>query len=402
MSEYRYNAIDAKGRKIRGNIAAANESDLSERLKSLGLDLISHKELRAAKKPGFFSRIKNQELIILCVHLEQLERAGVPILDSLADLRDTADSPYLKQIMAEIYESVKAGSVLSDAFALHPRTFNNVFVSLVRAGEKTGNLSEIFAHLGKHLRWINYIQTKIRKATYYPTFLLILMSGIIALMMIYVIPKLSKFLTAQNFALPTYTKALINTSNFFVDYWYIVFVTPVVIIVLVKILNKFWDKFAYYNDAFKLRIPFIGPTIKKIELSRYCHFFTIMYKSGIGILECLESATNVINNRIIKESAAQVRLSVADGQSITNALLLTNQFPNLVLRMFKVGEESGNLELTLENINFFYDKEVEDSVNAMVGVIQPFLTIVMGGIMMWVSISVFGPLYNSFSSMNTK
>jgi len=157
---------------------------------------------------------------------------------------------------------------------------------------------------------------------------------------------------------------------------------------------------AYNVDNFKLKIPYIRSTIRKIDLARFCHFFGIMYKSGLGILECLDTANNIVSNKVLRESIGIVKKSVSEGNSLTESLRISNQFPNLVIRMFKVGEESGNLDVTLENINFFYDREVEDAVSNMVGVIQPALTIVMGGIMMWVSMAIFGPLYNSFSKMN--
>jgi type IV pilus assembly protein PilC len=165
-------------------------------------------------------------------------------------------------------------------------------------------------------------------------------------------------------------------------------------------LAKMSEDFAYNVDQFKLLVPYVGPTIQKIDLARFCHFFGIMYKSGLGILECLETANSIVSNRVLRESVAIVKKSVSEGNSITESLRMSNQFPNLVIRMFKVGEDSGNLDVTLENINFFYDREVDDSVSNMVGVIQPALTIVMGGIMMWVSMAIFGPLYNSFSKMN--
>lgn len=380
-------------------MSAANEIDLEERLGVIGLDLIHSKRTKDVKST-FFTKVSLQDLIVFCIHLEQLERAGVPILDAIADLRDTADTQHLKNIMAEIYESIKGGSMLSAALGQHPKVFGTVFVALVEAGEKSGNLHEIFFHLAKHLKWVSHIQKKIKKAIYYPIFLLFLMGGIISLMMLFVIPKLSTFLTAQDFELPGYTKALIATSDFFTDYWYIVFSAPFVIFIVIKILSRISDGFCYNMDAFKLWIPYIGSTIRKIELARFCHFFGIMYRSGIGILECLDVANNVINNRVMKESASIVKTSVSEGNSLTASLRISSQFPNLVIRMFKVGEESGNLDTTLENVNFFYDREVEDSVNNMVGVIQPALTIIMGGIMMWVSVAVFGPLYNSFSQMN--
>ncbi len=399
MPIYIYTALNQKARKINGSMTAANEMDLEDRLKVIGLDLVSARETKSSKKPAFGS-VSIQDLIIFCIHMEQLERAGVPILESIADLRDTSDNIYFKNIIAEIYESVRNGNMLSAALANHPKIFNDIFVALVQAGEKSGNLNEIFQHLAYHLKWTNNIQRKVKKAVYYPTFLLFLMTGIIALMMLFVIPKLSTFLKAQNFELPVYTKALIATSDFFMNYWYIVFSLPFVIIFGVKILIKISDDFAYNVDNFKLKIPYIRSTIRKIDLARFCHFFGIMYKSGLGILECLDTANNIVSNKVLRESIGIVKKSVSEGNSLTESLRISNQFPNLVIRMFKVGEESGNLDVTLENINFFYDREVEDAVSNMVGVIQPALTIVMGGIMMWVSMAIFGPLYNSFSKMN--
>jgi type IV pilus assembly protein PilC len=399
MPIYSYVSLNEKGRKIGGTMTAANEVDLEERLQVIGLDLVSNKVIKE-KKVSMFDKITLQDLIIFCIHIEQLEGAGVPILESIADIRDTSESPSIKSMMAEVYESIRGGKMLSSAMAEHPKVFNNVFVALVSAGEKSGNLSEVFNHLGKHLKWVNHIQGKIKKAVYYPIFLLALMCGIIALMMLFVIPKLSGFLTAQNFELPFYTKALIATSDFFKNYWYLVFSAPFVITFGVKILARTSDNFAYNIDNLKIKIPYIGQTIKKIEMARFCHFFAIMYKSGIGILDCLDVASNVINNKVIRENVGVVKKSISEGNSLTESLRMSNQFPNLVIRMFKVGEESGNLDVTLENINFFYDREVEDSVSNMVGIIQPALTIIMGGIMMWVSIAVFGPLYNSFSKMN--
>lgn len=399
MPVYSYTSLNDKGRKVRGQMSAANELDLEERLKVIGLDIVEAKEVKSGKNTSFGS-VSIQDLIIFCIHMEQLERAGVPILESIADIRDTSDNPYFKNIIAEIYENVRAGEMVSTALAKHPKIFNTIFVSLIKAGEKSGNLQDVFQHLAHHLKWINNIQRKVKKATYYPIFLLFLMFGIIALMMLFVIPKLSVFLKAQNFELPMYTKALIATSDFFVSSWYILFSIPFIVVFGVKILMKMSDNFAYNLDQFKLYLPYIGSTIRKIDLARFCHFFGIMYKSGLGILECLDTANSIITNKVLQESVGVVKRSVSEGNSITESLRMSNQFPNLVIRMFKVGEESGNLDVTLENINFFYDREVDDAVSNLVGVIQPALTIIMGGIMMWVSMAIFGPLYNSFSKMN--
>src|SRR5262249_16040055 len=157
--------------------------------------------------------------------------------------------------------------------------------------------------------------------------------------------------------------------------------------------------FAYRVDNFVLKLPVIGNTVRKIELARFTHFFAVMFKSGIDVLESLKAARNVVANRVIRASIETLKRSVTEGNSLTACLRISSQFPNLVIRMFKVGEDSGNMNEALENINFFYHREVNDAVDGMVAMIQPALTIVLGSMIFWVISAVFGPLYQSFSKM---
>jgi type IV pilus assembly protein PilC len=401
VKSYNYKAIDKKGKITRGTLSAVHEIDLESRLSQLGLDLVDSEELKSNISKLFGSKkITHKELILFCVQLEQLDRSGVPLLDALTDMRDSSETPAMKNLMADITETVKNGTIFSKALAKHPEIFDEVFVGLVAAGEKTGQLYDIFFHLASHLKWVHEIRRSIKKATTYPIFLLCLMMGIISLMMLFVIPKLSSFLLSQNFELPIYTKALIATSHFFQHYWYIVFAFPVLLVIMIKVMCKQSYAFAYGYDKFKLMIPVIGSTILRIEMARFCRFFSITYKSGIGIMDCLTIAQGVVNNKVIKVAIETAQRSVGDGISLTNALKAIHYFPTLVIRMVKVGEDSGNLDKTLENVNFFYDKEVADSVSGLLGMIQPALTILMGTLMLWITIAVFGPLYGSFSKMN--
>ncbi|MBN9542980.1 MAG: type II secretion system F family protein [Alphaproteobacteria bacterium] len=399
MPQYKYQALNEKGRTISGNISAVNELELESKLKTLGLDVISCKEINETS--GFFggSKLTLQDLVVFCVQLEQLDRAGVPLLDAVGDLRDTTDNFHMKSILAEIFDSINKGKMLSAALAQHPKYFDEVFVGLVTAGEKTGNLADVFGHLADHLKWVDNIQRKIKKASYYPVFLMILMCIVIGVMMLFVIPQLSRFLLSQGFDLPIYTIALINTSNFFQKFWMYLALFPVITFFSLKFACKASEEFNYQMDAIFLRIPKIGETIRKIEVARFSRFLSITYRSGIGILDCLEIANNVVKNAVIKESVHAVKKAVSEGTSLTQAMTAANQFPSMVLRMVKVGEDSGRIDETLKNVNYFFDKEVDESVNTMIGLIQPTLTIILGGIMMWVSVAVFGPLYSSFSKM---
>jgi type IV pilus assembly protein PilC len=398
MQSYNYVAVNELGRKMRGEISAANEVDLEERLRQIGLDLVDYR-IAKQKKAGMWSKVTTKDMIILCLHLEQLDRAGVPLLDSLADVRDSTESAKLRNIMTDVYESVKGGKMLSEALAQHPKEFGEVFTGLIAAGEKTGNLSEAFAHLAHHMKWVADIKRKIRKAMGYPIMLLFVMSIVITVLMMFVVPKLVNFITSQGFDMPIHTRALIATSAAFADYWYLIFGIPILSVIFIIIFYRISPGFAYRFDGMMLKLPVMGPTIRKMDMARFSHFFAVMFRSGIDILESLAAAKNVVGNLVLQESISMVRTSVSEGTSLTSSLRISNQFPNLVIRMFKVGEESGNMNEALENINFFYDREVNDAVDAMVGLIQPVLTMIMGGLIFWVAAAVFGPLYQSFSKM---
>jgi len=397
MPSFTYRAINDMGRSVRGIIVADNEIDLEARLKQIKLDMVDAKITKVKK--GTRGRIKTKNMIILCMHLEQLDRAGVPLHDALADVRDSAESPKMRDVLTGVYESVRNGNPLSKALSAYPKIFNDVFVGLVASGEKTGNLSESFTHLAEHLKWSAEIQQKIKKATRYPVVLLLVITLVISVLMVFVVPKLVDFLLAQGFTLPIHTRALIAVSWAFQNYWYLIIGIPVGIVMLLMFLYRTFEEAAYKMDAIMLRVPLIGDVVRKIDMARFTHFFSVMFNSGIDILESLEGAKNVVHNRVLKEAIVLVRTSITEGNNMTTSLRISNQFPNLVVRMFKVGEESGNIKEALENINFFYTREVNESVEAMVGAIQPILTVVMGALIFWVIAAVFGPLYQSFSKI---
>lgn len=397
MPVFSYSSINEKGRSIRGTMVAENEIDLETRLKEVGLDLITFRT--AKSKTGGKKKIKLKDMIILCLHLEQLSRAGVPIHEALGDVRDSTESTRLRDIMTDVLEKVKTGSKLSEALASYPRTFNEIFTGLVSAGEKNGNLTDSFIHMSEHMKWTNDLRRKVKKAVTYPIVLLFVMSGVITVLMVFVVPKLIKFIIDQGFTIPFHTKALIWTSHTFQSYWYIIFGVPFAIFTLLMAIYRSSEPFAYKVDAVLLRLPVLGVTIRKINLARFTHFFSVMFKSGIDIPDALLAAKRVVANRVIKESVEVVHRSIVEGNNLTSSLRISNQFPTLVIRMFKVGEDSGNMNDALSNIKFFYDREVTDSVERMVGMIQPTMTLIMGGLIFWVIAAVFGPLYQSFSNM---
>jgi type IV pilus assembly protein PilC len=400
MPNYQYKAMNVSARTIRGSMLADNEIDLETRLSELGLDLISCKEEKKRVVGGTRGGVKLKDMLVFCLHLEQLSRAGVPIHEGLVDVRESTESLVLRDVVTDVLEGVKSGKRLSEAMAAHPNVFETVFIGLIEAGEKNGNLTDSFAYMSDHLKWTNELRRKIKKAVNYPIVMVVVLSAVITIMMLFVVPKMIDFIQNQGFDIPLHTRALIATSAAFEQYWYIILGTPVLLIMLSKILYRLHEPYAFKVDALVMRLPVIGNVARRINLARFVHFFSVMFKSGIDIPEALIASRNVVGNRVIKESIDLVHKSVTEGNSLTDSLRISNQFPNLVIRMFKIGEDSGNMHESLSNVTFFYNREVEDSVDGMVSMIQPMLTVVMGGIIFWVIAAVFGPLYQSFQNMN--
>jgi len=397
MANFKYKAINLNGKYISGKIAADNPSELMSLLKSSSLELVSYREEKN-RGATLFGGLKSSELVTIFIHLEQLDRAGVSIIDSIQDLKETADSSRVKNLMQEIYESIKNGNLFSESLAKRPDIFKPTYIGLIAMGEKTGNLSNSFSNIIDDIKWNIEIRRKTRKAILGPLFGIILMFVVLGVMTAVVVPKVTGFLSAQNIGLPFLTVALIKFSNFVQEYWFIIMATPPSIWSIFKILERF-PKLHVKIDYVKLKMPIFGPIITKIESAKFCQFFAMTFKSGLGVLECLDSSSVTLKNKAIKSGIAFVRQQVSDGQSLSGSISATKFFPNLVVRMFKVGEESGNMESSLKNIKYFYDKEINDSIERIVSLIQPTITIVMGGMIAWIAVAVFGPIYSTFSNL---
>lgn len=300
--------------------------------------------------------------------------------------------------MHEIYESIKNGNLLSESFAKRPDVFNPIYVGLLAMGEKTGNLAGSLGSIIEDIKWNIDMGRKTRKATIGPMFGILMMFVVLGVMTGIVVPKVTAFLKSQDIALPFTTVALIALSDFIKNNWYIIIFTIPLFLLIIKLLARS-EEMAVRIDDIKLKIPVFGTISNKIDSAKFCQFFSMTFKSGLGVLECLEASRVVIKNKAIRRSIAIVKQQVSDGQSLSKSIAATGYFPNLVIRMFKIGEESGNMENSLQNIKFFYDREINDSIDRLVGMIQPAITLVMGGMIAWITIAVFGPIYGSFSKM---
>jgi type IV pilus assembly protein PilC len=392
--------MNDQGRMVLGRLEAFNLIDLEMRLKRMDLDFINGDPV---KQGGMMNRgkITRQELINFCFHLEQLARAGVSLLESLTDLRDTVENPRFREVMAGMIESIEGGKTLSQAMAEHPQTFDDVVISLIRSGEETGALPQVLANLLESLKWQDELAAHTKKLIMYPAFLGTVVVAITLFMMIYLVPKMAGFIRSMGQDMPTQTKVLIATSSFFVNYWYIVLGTPILVAGIVTFLVKTNHKARYRFDQFKLKIPYIGEILNKIILSRFASVFAMMYSSGITILDSIKATEDVVGNLVIKEGLQRVGALIAEGQNVTVAFQNVGIFPPLVLRMLRVGENTGALDTALTNVSYFYNRDVRESIERVQAMIEPVMTVTIGLILGWIMMAVLGPIYDIITKMKT-
>lgn len=400
--KFSYRALNTKGHPVRGVISAANENDLAQQLEKRGYELIDCKEV--SEKKGKLSAaltrgVKTRDLIQLFVHLEQLQRAGVPLMDGLADIRDTTESAKLRDIMMDIYRDVSEGQSLSSAMSAHPREFGQIFISLIAAGEETGNLTNSFKQLVHHLKWTDEMNTKVTKATRYPKIVIVVISLVVWLMMAKVIPQITEFLLSLDQEIPPITKALIGTSDFFVNYSLHTVGAMIAFYMFMKVMRSTSYGFRRATDSFALRLPMFGMLIRKISLSRFAQTFGVLFNSGLEVLKCLKSAEQTVSNLVLLEALEDVREQVQQGTPLSDAMETSGEFPSMVVRMLKIGEESGSLTTVLNQVVEFYNNDVNDAVDAMIQAIEPALTAVLGLIIVWILAAVFGPVYDTATTM---
>lgn len=402
MERYKYRAYNGKGRPIKGVISAVNETDLFNQLQSAGLELVSCAPIstKASANLGIKKKVSTRDLIQLFIALEQMQDAGVPMLDALGDIREGMDNQTLRDMVADIHRNVTEGSSLSDAMANHGRVFGNLYIALIRAGEGTGDLTKSYRQLIKYLKWVDNMQSKIKKATRYPMILAAAVVLTCVVMMGYVVPQIVGFISSLGQELPFYTTALVVTSEFFQNYWYVILFTPVVLVVSSKMLRKASSEFSYRMDAMMLKLPVMGNLIRKISIARYSQTFASLYSSGIDIINCLKASQDTVTNLAIIEALEVTQAQVQIGSPLSAAFNSSGEFPSLVIRMVRIGEESGNLTPVFDQISEFYTRDVDEAVEGMIAMIEPALTLILGGMILWIAAGVFGPIYSSFENID--
>ena len=396
---YKYKAIDALGKIKTDRIEAENLLDLEQRLKGMGLDLINFKESKDSIFTLKRKKISRKELINFSFQMQQLTKSGVSILDGLKDLKDTVEADRMQEVLAGLVDEIEGGKTFSQALGEFPDIFDTVYITLVRVGEESGRISEVLHDMAETLKWHDELIAHTQKIMIYPAIVTVVVIAVVSFLMIYLIPQLVPFLQDIGGEIPFHTRALINTSWFIGTYWYLVFGLPIAIIITIKQMAKKSSKFRYNLDNFKLRIYILGPLILKTNLARFANYFAMMYSSGLTVLDALKISELLVDNAVLSKAVMDARKMIADGGVISQSFKETNIYPPLVIRMLKVGENTGALDESLLNISYFYNREVKETVDKMESAITPIITVVLGGIMMWIMSAVLGPVYDSLTKI---
>ena len=397
MALFTYKAMNTGGRVVHGQLDAINVVDLEMRLKRMELDFINGGEIRRSSLFG--GSVPKRELINFCFHLEQLAHAGVPILEALTDLRDSLSHPRFREVVASMIESIEGGRTLSQAMSEHPKTFNKVFCSLILAGENTGKLPEVLNSLSESLKWEDELASHTKKLLMYPAFVGTVVVGITVFLMMYLVPQMAGFIRNMGHALPTQTKVLFAVSAAFQHYWYLILGLPLLLVAALNLAVATNPAARFRWDEAKLRLPVLGPILRKIILSRFAGVFAMMYASGIAIIDAIRSTEDVVGNVVIRDGLKRAGQLIGEGQNVTVAFQSLGLFPPLVIRMLRVGENTGGLDTALLNVAYFYNRDVKESIERLQAMIEPAMTLILGSLLGWVMLSVLGPIYDVITKL---
>lgn len=400
MPDYKFRTIDSAGKIRNDTMVASNAMELEKRLGSMGFDLLSYKEQSKAATNAFRSKsISRRELINFTFHIEQLIKSGVPLIDSLKDIRDSIDYSHFTDILQTVIDDIEGGKTLSLALAEHPTFFDKVYVTLVRVGEETGQLAVVLKDLAETIRWQDELVSQTKKIMIYPIIVSVIVLMVVSFLMIYLMPQLLPFIKNLGTEVPLHTQILIDVSDVFVKYWYLIFSTPVALYFALKMLAKNNDKVKYYIDGLKLRLWIFGPLMTKIKLARFANYFAMMYSSGITVLDALKISEIMVDNLVLEDSINKARTSISEGVIISKSFEAVGVFPSLIVRMLKVGEDTGAMDEALMNVSYFYNREVKEAIDKIEPTILPILTVILGGIMMWIMMAVLGPVYDAVAGV---
>jgi len=392
-----YKAVDDKGVNKEGEIEAPTRDMAISGLQHRGLVVISIKEEGEKKSVlqfSFFDKVSTKDVVILSRQIATLFEAQISALKAFTMLSANTENKLLGSKLVQVCDDLKAGVSISGSLSRHPDIFSNFYLNMVKVGEETGKLNQIFLSLAEYLDRQYAITTKTRNALIYPVFVIITFFIVMSLMFVVVIPRLSAIILDSGQAVPFYTKVIIAISSFFVNYGFFV------LIILIFLAVWLWristtEHGKIYLDRTRLSVPVVGNLYKQLYLSRIADNMNIMLSSGVQILRVIDITSDVVGSFVYREILKEVADGVKSGLALSVAFeKYKEEIPPIVVQMIKVGEETGSLGVILKTLADFYKREVDDAVDTMVGLIEPVMIVVLGLGVGLLLVSILVPIYN--------
>jgi type IV pilus assembly protein PilC len=400
---FEYKTIDNEGKKVDGTIEAFSMDAAIMALQKQGLIISSIKPKKESdddilKKIPFFNRVSNKEIVMLSRQMSTLFEAQVSALKIFKLISAQTENPTLQKHLLEVVDDLQGGASISAALSKHPKIFSNFYVNMVRSGEESGNIDKTFAFLADYLDRNYEITSKAKNALVYPAFVIFTFIAVMVLMFTVIVPKIGAIIKESEQEIPFYTKIVFTVSDFFVNYWAFMLFGLIALVGGFVWYSKTEEGKRWISNA-RLYIPYLGDLYSKLYLSRFADNMSTMSLSGIPMLKSIEVTSSVIENQIYKEILNESLAKIKAGQALSTALSGRKEIPNILVQMIKVGEETGNLGKILNTMSKFYQREVMNAVDTLVGMIEPVMIVALGvgvGILL---AAVLMPIYNIAGTM---
>ncbi|MEO8847633.1 MAG: type II secretion system F family protein [Casimicrobiaceae bacterium] len=391
VKEYTFlwEGMDRNNRQVRGELRAASETVVTTNLRRQGVRItkIKRQSFRGGRK------VSDKDIAFFTRQLATMLKSGVPLLQSFEIVARGHSNPRFSRLMMDIKNKVEAGSSLSAAFREHPAQFDSLYCNLVAAGETAGILDSILDRLAIYKEKILAIKSKIKSALFYPISVIVVAIVVVCVIMIWVIPAFKSVFTSFGADLPAPTLIVMAMSDFFVAYWWAMFIIVAGTITGITFLFKRSATFRIGFDRMVLKVPVIGAIIEKATIARWTRTLSTMFAAGVPLVESLDAVGGASGNALYVAGTKRIQTDVSTGTSLTNAMMNTKLFPNMVLQMTQIGEESGSLDGMLGKVADFYEREVDDAVAALSSLLEPIIIVFLGTIIGGLVVAMYLPIF---------
>ncbi len=393
METFVWTGLDKRGQRMKGEFTTKNASLVKAELRRQG---INPQSVKAKAKPLFGKAgksIKPRDISIFSRQLATMMAAGVPMVQGFEIVAGGQANPRVKDMLVDIKTDIEGGSALNEALGKYPIQFDELYRNLVRAGESAGVLDTVLDTIATYKENIEAIKGKIKKAMFYPAMVLGVAVLVSAILLIFVIPQFETVFKNFGADLPAFTQMLINLSRFMVDWWWLMLLILVGSIVGMIMLYKRSEKFAHLVGRGLLKLPVVGEILRQSAMARFARTLGVTFRAGVPLVEALDSVAGATGSVVYNEAVKRIREDVAVGHQLQLAIRQTGLFPNMVVQMVSIGEESGALDAMLFKIAEFYEQEVNNAVDALSSLLEPFIMMIIGVIVGSMVIGMYLPIF---------